>query len=260
MRIQTAVQAEKHAKRLIGKMRTCAGKLKKACAKKAKKAKKTRVKKGMLHVVEATIAFIILVGFIIFIIPQFADRPEERQDERIRLYSALAALEKGGELADLAVARNLSGIKSGLSEIILTPLEFTVGISSLNATDGESSENITIEYSANASELDSAEIEVSFSGGQNPRIYENSALLWSKDGDASETTATVDLVPNAQTGRNTVSINATGAVNFRYALRIIDSSELEPLPENKSIVTAAFIIPGNATFFRPTEVRVYGWR
>lgn len=101
------------------------------------KAKSTAASKGMLHTLEATIAFMMVVGFIVFAMPAIDKERESSTAVRLYVYEALSNMEKMGTLQNLVIAENLSGIKSEVGKNIAVPLKFTVGMSKSSITYGK---------------------------------------------------------------------------------------------------------------------------
>ena len=222
-------------------------------------------KKGGIHTIEATIAFIAVAGFIIFVMPGLVDREDVSAVKRNYVYGSLSNLEKTGKLNDLAVAGNLSGIAVEINKTLAAPMKFTVGMSKLNVTVGtvypkESQSQDYINFTADASALDSAKVELEYVNATNPVVYANGNLVSNRTGEHVRIFETLDITPETISGQNSIALETSNNATINYRLRIMSSLELGVRPAKKTINTINYMVAGNASTFEPAEIRVYIWR
>ncbi|MBU4245878.1 MAG: hypothetical protein ABIF85_04570 [Nanoarchaeota archaeon] len=226
-----------------------------------KKIKENR--KGLLHTLEATIAFMMVTGFLVFVMPHINTANSKTENIRAHVYDGLSAMDSAGTLRNLAAAENLSGIKSELNSTLKTPLKFTVGMSKSNISHGtiypKPGAPEYINYTADKGALDSATISVNYINASDPSIYINGTLLKQHSGDYSGNEEILDISSATQTGENSLMINTTNDAKISYSLLLVESLELEKPEENINIITVGYIMSGNETTFSPKEVRVYVW-
>ena len=225
--------------------------------------KKISCRKGLLHTLEATMAFMMVTSFLVFVIPYLNAAGGKTENIRTYVYDGLSSMDTAGTLRSLAAAENLSGIKSELNSTLKTPLKFTVGISKSNISHGTISPGIGtpayINYTADKSTLDSATISLNYISASDPSMYINGALLKQHTGDYSGNEEILDISSGTQTGENSMMINTTNSATISYSLMIIESVNLESPNENTSVITIGYILSGNETNFSPKEVRIYVW-
>ncbi len=222
------------------------------------------MKKGMLHTVEAIIAFIMIVGFVILLMPIIENDTETSRQTRVYVYEALSSMEKSGKLQSLAAAQNMSGIKSELNKTIAMPLKFTVAISKPNISYGtvypKEDELAYIYFVSDKARLESAIFSLEYSNATNPLIYANGIALSQHSGDYSGKEDTFEISSLVQNGTNTVMLNTSSDAMVSYRLMLIERQAFSEPPNNTSITTISYIISGNGTSFIPSEIRVYVWR
>ena len=222
-------------------------------------------RKGMLHTLEAIFEFLMVIGFVTFVMPYLNNGGQVSKQTQIYVYQALSNMEKSGTLGNLAAAQNLSGIKSELNKTLQLPIKFTIGMSRSNISYGkaypkENSEFKYVNFTANKTSLDYASLQITYTNATNPAIYMNGQYLASHSGDYSGNEEIFDLSAYVQTGANSVMLNTSNNATIDYRLTVVDSVELEAPAENRSITTVGYIISGNGSSFSPSEIRVYVWR
>ncbi|VVB60992.1 Uncharacterised protein [uncultured archaeon] len=224
-----------------------------------------RSHKGMLHTLEAIIAFLMVIGFIVFVMPAVNKESSGNQQTRIYVYKALSNMEKTGKLQSLAAAQNLTGIQLELNSTLALPMKFTVAMSKSNISHGTvypKAGNIPayINFTADKSSLDSASLALDYANASDPAVYINNQYLSSHSGNYSGNTETFEISPYTQTGANSVMINASTDSTISYSMTIMNTIQLSAPEENKSVTTIGYIISGNRSAFSPSEVRVYVWK
>lgn len=222
-------------------------------------------RKGGIHTIEATIAFIAVTGFIIFIMPNLTDREDTSAIKRNYVYGSLSNLEKTGKLNDLTVAGNLSGIAIELNKTLAAPMKFTVGMSKLNVTFGtvypkESQSQDYINFTADTNTLDSAKIELEYVNATSPVVYANGNPVLNRTGEQARIFETIDMTSETISGQNSIALETSNNATINYRLRIVSSLELGSRPAKKTVNTVNYMVAGNASTFEPTEIRVYIWR
>lgn len=227
------------------------------------KLKKNRAfKKGLLHTLEATMAFLMVISFLVFVMPSIDKGNSKNSNIRSQVYDGLSEMDKAGTLRSLALTENLSGIKSELNSTLNTPLKFTVGMSKSNISHGtvypeEGNIPAYINYTADKGAIDSATLSLNYINATGPSVYLNSVLVKQHDGDYSGNEEILDISSGTQSGANSIMINTTNNAKISYSLMLFESLELEPLKENIDIITVGYILSGNETLFTPKEIRVY---
>ncbi len=222
-------------------------------------------RKGMLHTLEAVLAFLTVVGFIVFVMHSIDNQGSSSTQTRVYVYKALSNMEKTGKLQNLAAAQNLSGIRTQLNSTIALPMKFTVAMSKSNISHGvvypkEGNLPAYINFTADKSALDSVNLEFSYANASDPTVYVNSQYLAGHTGDYSGNTESFDISSYVADGANSVMINTSSDSTISYSLIIVDSIQLSAPEENKSVTTIGYIVSGNGSSFSPSEIRVYVWR
>lgn len=222
------------------------------------------MRKGMLHTVEAIMAFLIIIGFIVLVMPTVEREMQNSKQTRLYIYEALSSMEKSGKLQSLAAAENISGIKTELDKSLALPLKFTVELSRMNTSYGTlypGAENPKyINFTADKSVLDSATLNLDYSIASDPSVYINGQYIVGHTGDYSGNEETFEITSPVQTGANSIKINTSNGATINYRLIIMDSADIGPAAENTSITSVSYITSGNGTSFAPKEIRVYVWR
>lgn len=221
-------------------------------------------RKGLLHTLEATMAFLMVVSFLVFVMPSIDKGNSKNSNIRSQIYVGLSEMDGLGVLRSLALAENLSGIKSELNSTINTPLKFTVGMSKSNISHGtaypkESSMPDYINYTADKSALDSATLSLNYINASDPSVYLNGVLIKQHSGDYSGNNDIIDILSGTQDGENSIMLETSNNATIPYGMMLVESLELEPLKENTNVITIGYIISGNETTFSPKEIRVYVW-
>ena len=217
------------------------------------------IKKGALRTMEAFISFIIVMSFILIIMPAITHTPDSSPDKLKYTYTAFKALEKQGLLRQYAYDGNLTGLNESMYALLPPTYNFTVGITSANATHKSVSGNYSFNYTADTGTLEYVFLDVAFTSAQDPKIYVNGTPVLIKSGVVSGTTETVDITSNTVTGNNTVQFNFTSSAAFVYRLIVTKSIDLGSLPQKKDINTVSYIVSGINSTVLPTELRVYLW-
>jgi len=124
--------------------------------------------KGQMYTLEAVIAVIILLSFLIFLwkFPVIITE-DERINYKLKLLNALKALDEANELREDVINGNISSLKSKLSSFIPTYLNFSITIfnETINVTSKpkiQDSDVISVSYfiSGNIGEFEPREIVV----------------------------------------------------------------------------------------------------
>lgn len=220
-------------------------------------------RKALLHTLEATIGFLMVTGFLVFVMPHLNSAQEKTENTRAYVYDGLSGMDGAGILRNLAANENLSGIKSELNDTLRIPLKFTVGLSKSNISHGTINPAIGapayINYTANKSALDSAVVSLEYINATSPSVYLNSTLLIRHSGNYSGNTETLDITQATQNGNNSIMMNTTNDAEISYSLMLVESIILETPPNNTNVMTVGYILSGNETVFSPKEVTVYVW-
>ena len=220
-------------------------------------------RRGLLHTLEATMAFLMVVGFLVFIMPSINSANSKSSNVRSYVYEGLAEMDRAGILRNLASAENLSGIKSELNSTLDQPLKFTVGMSKSNISHGtaypENGVPAYINYTADTGALDSATLSLNYLTASNVSIYLNGALIKQHSGDYSGNEEILDISSGTQDNENSITIETANDATISYGLMLVESIELEQPEEDTNIITVGYILSGNETTFAPKEVRVYVW-
>lgn len=90
-------------------------------------------RKAVIHTIEALIAAMLVLSFIIFVLPLFRFEDVAEQN-RLKAENALGALYTSGTLRPLAIAGNFSEIKTSARALLPSTLDLTVGNCTLNCT------------------------------------------------------------------------------------------------------------------------------
>jgi len=221
-------------------------------------------RKGLLHTLEATVAFLMVISFLVFVMPSINTAGSKTGNIRSQIYDSLSEMDKSGTLRNLAFGENLSGIKSELNRTLNIPLKFTVGMSKSNISHGtanpeESGVPYYINYTANKSALDSATLSLNYLNATEPSVYLNGVLIKQHGGDYSGNDDVVDVLSGTQDGENSIKLETSNNATISYSLMLVESLELEALEENTDVISIGYILSGNETTFSPKEIRVYVW-
>jgi len=216
------------------------------------------MKKGGMHTIEAFIAFAIVLSFLLFLMPAITKVPDTT-NKITYVQGALKSIEKTGILREYVLSRNLTGLNESLYEFIFPLYNFTVGMSTVNATHNSASMNYSFNYTADAGKLEYALLSVGFKSAQDPRVYVNGNLVLSQAGNAAGVREIIDITGNTITGENIVQFNFSGSPNYDYRLLVSEYDELSALPDSKNINTVSYVLAGANSTFRPVEIRVYVW-
>ncbi len=222
------------------------------------KARK-RAKKGGLHTIESFIAFMIVMSFLFFIMPAITNISDTTESKMKYIHGALTTLEKNGNLREYAISKNITGLNKSMYELIPSTYNFTVGISSVNASDKSTSGNYSFNYSADAGKIDYVFLDIVFLSAEDPKIYVNGGSVLSQSGVVSGNRETIDLTSSTITGENKVQFNFTGTATFDYRLLVSQTEILEGIPDGKDIIIVNYVLSGTNSTFMPTEVRIYLW-
>jgi len=225
--------------------------------------KNSPCRKGLLHTLEATMAFMMVVGFLVFVMPSISKPNSNNSNIRTYVYDGLTEMDLYGNLRGLAAAENLSGIKSELNTTLNRPLKFTVGMSKSNITHGTAYPQIStpayINYTADKGTLESATISLRYITATDPSVYLNDVLIKQHAGDYSGNEEIIDISSGTQNNENSIRVETTDDATISYSLMLVDSLELEQPEKNTNVITVGYILSGNETTFSPKEVRVYVW-
>lgn len=219
---------------------------------------KIKKRKGVMHTLEALLAFSVVTTFILFVTPSI-NISELNGHKTNYVYSTLETLETKGLLRTYATENNLTGLNTTLTDLLPETYNFAVGMSRLNATHRTLSGNHSFNCTADTTKLDYATLDLIFDTATDPKIYINGNLIYSQTGDASGVLESIDLTDSTISGENTLTFNFTGSSTFDYRLSISESEDLSTPPSQKDIDTVNYFISGIDNTFKPTIVRVYLW-
>ncbi len=219
---------------------------------------KKKTRKGAMHALEALLAFSIVIGFILFVMPVI-DISTPSGHKAHYVYSTLETIENKGLLRTYASENNLVELNTTLKELLPETYNFAVGMSHLNATHKTISGNHSFNYTTDTTKLDYVKLDLIFNAATDPIVYLNGNIIYSTMGDASGIIESIDLTENTIAGENQLTLNFTSSATFDYRLSILESEDLSTLPTKKNIDTVNYFISGIDNTFRPTIVRVYTW-
>lgn len=160
--------------------------------------------KGVMHIIESSIAVFLIFSFIILIFP----KPSIDLDETkyITAYSALKSILTSGIADDSLKENNLSEINSYLSKII--PWEFESFIETTNITSyiiDKQEKNIT--FNVNTTKINSVVLDLFSPKPQKINITVNSELVYSLT--ASEIYG-LDITNKIIEGNNQITVEKSG--------------------------------------------------
>lgn len=220
------------------------------------------MRKGYIHTLEASIATVILLTFVIAVLPYIAPEDTSAQTTRTIIRGALEVLEKNGDLRDNAVNEDLSAIKTELQTIVPSRINFTVGISDVDITSGSvtTSGQVFVNYTVNTSTMDFVFFKLKMSDATDPRFSINGTSIWNGSGNYIGENKEWQLADYSEAGTNQINITVTAESTIKYIVEVGNSLDLETIPGNKTINTVNYIVSGVNSTFKPTEIRVYAWR
>ncbi|MCK5474484.1 MAG: hypothetical protein KAI53_03695 [Candidatus Aenigmarchaeota archaeon] len=216
-------------------------------------------KKGSLHIIESFIAFMIVMSFLFFIMPVITNISNTTEIKIKYLHSALDTLEKNGNLREYALCENIVGLNESIYELVPLTYNFTVGISSVNASDKSTSGNYSFNYAADTGKIDYAFLDIVFLSAEDPEIYVNGNSAFNQSGIVSGNRETIDITSSTITGENIVQFNFTGTATVDYRLLVSQTEILGDIPGGKDIIVVNYVLSGANSTFKPTEVRMYLW-
>ncbi|NOR85364.1 hypothetical protein GQ473_04545 [archaeon] len=216
-------------------------------------------KKGAMHTIEAFISFFIVISFILTVMPATTITDDTTQLKINNVYMSLDYLEKTGQLKEYIINKDLVSLNTSLYDLLPKTYDFSVGMSTLNATHKTTSGNYTFNYSANSSSLDYVYLNLAFKTAQNPTIYVNGNPVLITPGDVSGTSNKIDITDETINGINVVQLNFTVNTNTNYNLIISHFKELESLTTINNIRMINYLVSGVNNTFMPAELRVYVW-
>lgn len=98
-----------------------------------KNEKRTCKRKGFVHTLEATIAALLVMGFILAVMP-FLTYQDTTAATKEKVTNSLLVLDQAGKLDALAMAQNISGLKMELSALLPDQINFTVRLCGINCS------------------------------------------------------------------------------------------------------------------------------
>ena len=215
-------------------------------------------RKGMMHSIEAMIAFFIVMSFLLFILP-LTPTANTSASEINYVSNALKTLEEDGTLSDYIYTGNLSGLNTTLHLMLPETYRFEVSISEVNVTYGSFSANNSITTTIDRLLLDFAILDIVYGTATDPKIYLNGNIISSTTGTVSGTIESIDLTDDLVDGTNTLKFNFTDATQYDYHLLVSEFSDVYTLPQKTDINTINYFFMGANKTFRPSNVRVYLW-
>lgn len=117
-----------------------------------------------------------------------------------------------------------------------------------------------VNFTANASTLESASLELEYLDAASPIVYVNGNEVAYHAGSYSGKSETLDITSEIATGQNAILVKSENNATISYRLRLRDSVEFGAMPENRTINTVSYLVAGDKNTFQPTEIRVYVWR
>ncbi|NOQ55396.1 MAG: hypothetical protein GQ477_01175 [Nanohaloarchaea archaeon] len=219
---------------------------------------KTKTRKGAMHALEGLLAFSIVVGFILFVMPAVEISTSSGHKTHY-VYSTLETLESKGILRAYAFDNNMTGLNTTLKDLLPTTYNFAVGMSQINATHKTISGNHSFNYTIDTTKRDYVKLDFILNTATDPNIYLNGNIIYSSTGDSSGILESIDLTDNTIDGENQLTFNFTGIATFDYRLLMSESEDLSSPPFKKDIDTVNYFVSGIDSTFLPTIVRVYLW-
>ncbi|RLJ01923.1 MAG: hypothetical protein DRP11_03695 [Candidatus Aenigmatarchaeota archaeon] len=187
--------------------------------------------KGHIHTVEAVMAGMILLSFIIVVYSQI-DVAHQSIDEKRFLYSIL----ERDNVRRMALEGNLTGLESFIRESV--PFNTSVGIVRSDVYEG--SQNLT------------------FSTGSYEPMF--GLLEVSGSGSAEFNGNSLDLINDeVWIGKSQFqSVNTLNVTGITYRLYVFKRILSSPLPE-KNVIAVTYDVSGFRNFSEPVRVVVYEW-
>jgi len=222
-------------------------------------------RKGAMHTLEATIAAIMMLSFIITVTPVLKN--EQTMANRDTMYSSLMDALSNDTVRNYVLENNLSGVKAAISLPLAT--NYTVGVSrtvayfddyaiSKSLSSGTTLLNVTLDANFTVPSallyIDGSSVSVGIDTG-NDNTTDYSGVISSKTLVDLNKTAVEQALASSSTLTINITTNGTAAVSN---LEINEESLYETVPDG-TVGVADVLVAGNETYFRPTVVSIYYW-
>ncbi|MFH1431869.1 MAG: hypothetical protein ABIG84_01510 [archaeon] len=226
-----------------------------------------KIKKGYMKTLEGALSIFVLLAFLFYVIPHTPSEDRISKSTRNFVMLSIKNMDNSGILDEYMAGNttDLAAIKSALNNTISSNINYTVGISKINSSYGmlypkEFYNGTNISYIVNITDFRYASLTLNFINATNPRIYTNSIGVFSHDGDYSGLSARLDITSGTIDGENKIEIKTANNATVEYILNINNQQILSPIPEDKAIGVATYILSGKEGNFQPTIIEVYLWK
>lgn len=217
-------------------------------------------RKGILHTVEAVLAAILFLFFILTVSPQSG--PDTAGGEQVdrRARNTLNVMDLNNTLRDPAENRSLGIVKNRVEELI-TARSVEVSGLFLNTTSDRAtfSSSHSDAFRVNQSAVEKAALRVWYEDARSPNITVNG-------NDVASLTGTVDdyreydILDETGDNRNNLTIDVTSSSTVGYTVDVYERERTGDPPSDTDVLTTSYVIGGHNGTFSPVEVSILSWR
>lgn len=221
-----------------------------------------RHEKGFIHTLEAVIATIVVVSFVIILMPSIQESSKAGLIERARMSGQLELLDRSGDISRHigTPGANLSGLKDVLALKSNFSYGYSVGLASY--AFGTAQGNDTA-YVVSGGQNNITEVTVSVLAGSEEILPET--VVWDSTGPKTAALYGTNItLIGTRINALQLELNFSGAEKYTYRIKKLEHSGT--VPQDRATWVASYLMSGGAAAiyagvnFTPSEVRVVFWR
>ncbi|MDY6769457.1 MAG: hypothetical protein SVU88_00625 [Candidatus Nanohaloarchaea archaeon] len=214
---------------------------------------------GIMHTVEAILAAILFMFFIITVTPAPApDTADGEVDRRVR--NTLEVLDLNNSLRRPATNRSLGIVKNRVDRQITARSTAVSGLF-LNTTSGRAtfSDRHDDLFPVNASTVERAVLRVWYEDAASPNVTVNGNTVAALTGTVDRY-GQYDILDLTEDRTNTLNITVAATSTVGYSVDVYEREQEGSAPSDTDVLTTSYVISGDNGTFTPVEVSVLSWR
>lgn len=219
-----------------------------------------RRRKGVIHVLEAVLAAILLLGLLILASPTEDSSNVQGKRVQEQVFRTLHSLDTAGQLRSPVAARNVEQVRT-LVEQRLPDRNVEVAMLVLNQTTDETTfagthtDTFTV---GDATERET--VRIWYRDAAAPNVSINGNYISNHTGMVQDEYETIDIVQATTTGTNTFRIDVAASSDIGYSIDVYERLETGTPPGNRDVFTTSYLVSGVNESAHPTEVTVISWQ
>ncbi|MFB6265933.1 MAG: hypothetical protein ABEI07_02505, partial [Candidatus Nanohaloarchaea archaeon] len=216
--------------------------------------------KGVIHTVEAVLAAILFLFFLLAVMPRMTSQPEPQENVDRRVMKTLRTMDLNNSLRGPLTERNISEVKDRISSHI-DAMSVEISALFLNSTTGHAtfSSSLSRQFQVDRGLAERVELRIWFEDAESPNVSVNGNTV-------DRFTGTVDsyhsyeVLNYTSDGSNTFRINVSGSSEAGYTIGVYERNRTGQPPEEVEVFSTSYMVSGNGTSYVPVEVSVLSWR